>query len=140
MHQPAMRSDHVTQPNDVRIPPTFLQAGAARFWLAVLCVGIGGGVSAILLTRLLEIVQHLVWAGSGTDMIAGIRGSHDVSDEEGSFSDAAIGGAPEARQCRCGSRSAFARRSLPVSRWHSRVTTHGRRRIVRLFCCLEACV
>src|SRR5664280_1429508 len=93
MHQPAMRSDHVTQPNDVRIPPTFLQAGAARFWLAVLCVGIGGGVSAILLTRLLEIVQHLVWAGAGTDMIAGIRGRHDVSDEEGSSSNAAIGGA-----------------------------------------------
>jgi len=81
----------VTQPGDARIPTTFLQAGAARFWLAVLCVGIGGGVSAILLTRLLEIVQHLVWAGSGTDMIAGIRGRHDVSDEEGSFSDAAIG-------------------------------------------------
>jgi hypothetical protein len=69
MHQPAMRSDHVTQPNDVRIPTTFLQAGAARFWLAVLCVGIGAGVSAILLTRLLEIVQHLVWAGSGTDIL-----------------------------------------------------------------------
>jgi len=26
-------------------------------------------VSAVILTRLLEIVQHLVWAGSGTDIL-----------------------------------------------------------------------
>ena len=64
-----MRSDPVTQPNEAKIPTTFLQAGAARFWLAVLCIGIGAGVSAVILTRLLEIVQHLVWAGSGTDIL-----------------------------------------------------------------------
>jgi H+/Cl- antiporter ClcA len=59
----------VRQPNDARIPTTFLQAGAARVWLAVLCIGIGAGVSAAILTRLLESVQHLVWAGSGTDIL-----------------------------------------------------------------------
>jgi CIC family chloride channel protein len=57
------------QPNAAKIPTTFLQAGAARFWLAVLCIGIGAGISAILLTRLLDMVQHLVWAGSGTDIL-----------------------------------------------------------------------
>jgi H+/Cl- antiporter ClcA len=67
---PALKgANHVRQPNDARIPTTFLQAGAARFWLAVLCIGIGAGVSAAILTRLLEGVQHLVWAGSGTDIL-----------------------------------------------------------------------
>lgn len=64
-----MRSIHATQPEDAKIPATFLQAGAPRFWLAVLCIGIGAGVSTIILTRLLEIVQHLVWAGSGTHIL-----------------------------------------------------------------------
>ncbi len=64
-----MRQEHKTEPDVAKIPTTFLQAGAARFWLAVVGIGIGAGVSAILLTRLLEIVQHLVWAGSGTDIL-----------------------------------------------------------------------
>jgi H+/Cl- antiporter ClcA len=64
-----MSSDQTAQPDDARIPATFLQAGAPRFWLAVLCIGIGAGVSAVILTRLLELVQHLVWAGSGTNIL-----------------------------------------------------------------------
>jgi hypothetical protein len=64
-----MNSKPATQLNDSKIPATLLQAGAARFWLAVLCTGIGAGVSAVLLTRLLEIVQHLVWSGSGTHIL-----------------------------------------------------------------------
>jgi H+/Cl- antiporter ClcA len=64
-----MKSNHPAQPNDARIPATFLQAGAPRFWLAALCIGIGAGISAVILTRLLEIVQHLVWAGSGTHIL-----------------------------------------------------------------------
>jgi hypothetical protein len=64
-----MRSDHADQPNNARIPATFLQHGAPLFWLAALCTGIGAGISAILLTRFLEIVQHYVWAGSGTHIL-----------------------------------------------------------------------
>jgi H+/Cl- antiporter ClcA len=64
-----MKLNHATQSNEARIPATMLQAGAPRFWLAVLCIGIGAGVSAVILTRLLEIVQHLVWAGSGTHIL-----------------------------------------------------------------------
>jgi H+/Cl- antiporter ClcA len=51
------------------VPATFLQAGAPLFWLAALGTGIGAGVGAIILTRLLEIVQHVVWAGSGTHIL-----------------------------------------------------------------------
>ncbi len=64
-----MTSRTATRLDDGKIPTTFLQAGAVRFWLAVLCTGIGAGVSAMALTRLLEIVQHVVWAGSGTHIL-----------------------------------------------------------------------
>ncbi len=36
---------------------------ALRLWLAVVLTGIGAGLSAIALTRLLLAVQHLVWPG-----------------------------------------------------------------------------
>jgi hypothetical protein len=39
------------------------------FWLAVLLTGIGTGVAAAALTRLLEMVQHVVWNGSGTHLL-----------------------------------------------------------------------
>ena len=64
-----MSSNHPAEPNDSRIPATFLQAGAPRFWLAALATGIGAGVGAVVLTRLLEFVQHLVWSGSGTHIL-----------------------------------------------------------------------
>jgi CIC family chloride channel protein len=52
-----------------QIPSTLLHPGAARFWIAVLCTGTGAGVAAAALTRFLQIVQHLVWSGSGTDLL-----------------------------------------------------------------------
>jgi CIC family chloride channel protein len=51
------------------IPSTLARPGAAPFWLAVLLTGIGTGVGAAALTRLLEIVQRMVWGGSGTDLL-----------------------------------------------------------------------
>src|SRR5579872_5935609 len=51
------------------IPSTLARPGAASFWLAVLLTGIGTGVAAAALTRLLELVQRLVWGGSGTDLL-----------------------------------------------------------------------
>jgi H+/Cl- antiporter ClcA len=36
---------------------------ASRFWLAVLLTGVGAGIAAALLTRLLEFVQHWAWPG-----------------------------------------------------------------------------
>jgi H+/Cl- antiporter ClcA len=51
------------------IPSTLVYPGAARFWLAALLTGIGTGVAAAALTRLLEAVQRMMWGGSGTDLL-----------------------------------------------------------------------
>ena len=48
------------------IPPTLTQPGAARFWLAVIGTGVGAGLGAAVLTRLLIYVQQLAWPGAGT--------------------------------------------------------------------------
>ncbi len=55
--------------NGGHIPYTLARSGAARFWLAVLFTGIGTGVAAIALTRLLQIVQRFVWNGTGTNLL-----------------------------------------------------------------------
>jgi CIC family chloride channel protein len=52
------------------IPSTLARPGAAVFWLAVLLTGVGAGVAAAVLTQLLELVQHTVWGGSGTDLLS----------------------------------------------------------------------
>ncbi len=52
-----------------RIPATLRQRGAVRFWLALTLTGIGTGIGAAALTRLLEWVQRLAWGGSGTDLL-----------------------------------------------------------------------
>jgi chloride channel protein, CIC family len=51
------------------IPSTLARPGAVPFWLAVLLTGIGTGIAAASLTRLLELVQRMVWGGSGTDLL-----------------------------------------------------------------------
>src|ERR1039457_4857797 len=51
------------------IAPTLARSGAARFWLAVLLTGIGTGVAAAALTRLLEMGQHVMWNGPGTNLL-----------------------------------------------------------------------
>jgi CIC family chloride channel protein len=40
-----------------------------RFWLAVILTGAATGLGAAALTRLLELVQRIVWGGSGTDIL-----------------------------------------------------------------------
>lgn len=51
------------------VPVTLMQSGAARFWLAVLLIGVGTGAGAATLTRLLELVQHLLWPGPGATLL-----------------------------------------------------------------------
>jgi chloride channel protein, CIC family len=45
------------------IPPTLLSKGAMGFWMAVVLTGTGAGVGAVVLTALLEQVQHFMWPG-----------------------------------------------------------------------------
>jgi H+/Cl- antiporter ClcA len=62
-------SETVTAPNADSIPATLWQPGARRFWLAVLLTGMGTGLGAAGLTRLLEVVQHIAWSGSPTNIL-----------------------------------------------------------------------
>jgi H+/Cl- antiporter ClcA len=45
------------------IPPTLLSKGAAGFWAVVVLTGVGAGLGAVVLTMLLQKVQHLMWPG-----------------------------------------------------------------------------
>jgi CIC family chloride channel protein len=45
------------------IPPTLMSAGAVGFWAAVVFTGAGAGIAAVVLTMLLQKVQHFVWPG-----------------------------------------------------------------------------
>jgi H+/Cl- antiporter ClcA len=51
------------------IPSTLQSPHAIHFWLAVLFTGVGTGIGAALLTRLLEIVQRAAWSGSATNIL-----------------------------------------------------------------------
>jgi H+/Cl- antiporter ClcA len=51
------------------IAPILARRNAAGFWLAVLLTGAGTGLAAAGLTGLLELVQHLMWGGSGLDLL-----------------------------------------------------------------------
>lgn len=51
------------------IPATLSHPGAGRFWLAVFLTGVGTGLGAAALTRLLEVIQRIAWRGSATDIL-----------------------------------------------------------------------
>jgi hypothetical protein len=51
------------------IPSTLQSPDTVRFWLAVLFTGVGTGIGAAALTRLLEVVQHVAWSGSATNIL-----------------------------------------------------------------------
>ncbi len=51
------------------IPATLTDRSAVRFWLAVLLTGVSTGLAAGVLTKLLELVQHVAWSGSGTNIL-----------------------------------------------------------------------
>ncbi len=55
------------------IPATLLHPGAMQFWLAIILTGIGTGIGAVALTRLLEAVQRLCWGGSGTELLDAVQ-------------------------------------------------------------------
>jgi len=52
-----------------QIPFSLRHPAAANFWPAIVLTGITTGIGAAALTRLLELVQHLTWKGSGTNIL-----------------------------------------------------------------------
>jgi chloride channel protein, CIC family len=58
-----------TAPHADAIPSTLWQPTAARFWFAIILTGIGTGLAAAGLTRLLELIQRLAWHGSATNVL-----------------------------------------------------------------------
>ena len=59
-----MTSVDTSPPQGMDIPPTLATQGAVTFWLVVVLIGTGAGVGAILLTKLLEGVQQIMWHGT----------------------------------------------------------------------------
>jgi H+/Cl- antiporter ClcA len=52
------------------IPPTLGTPGAAKFWLTIVLTGLGTGLAAGLLTRLLLVVEHFFWGGDDSNLLA----------------------------------------------------------------------
>src|ERR1700677_3086356 len=51
------------------VPATLAHTAARRFWIAVVLIGIGTGVSAAILSLVLTTVQHWVWPSPGANML-----------------------------------------------------------------------
>jgi hypothetical protein len=51
------------------IPATLDQPPALRFWVSVVGIGILTGLSAGLLTKLLEWIQRGLWGGDGREIL-----------------------------------------------------------------------
>jgi len=51
------------------IPATLAQPGAARFWSAVILIGVGAGVSAAALSVVLSAVQSWVWPSANGNIV-----------------------------------------------------------------------
>jgi hypothetical protein len=51
------------------IAPILARRSVAGFWLAVVLTGVGTGLAAAVLTGLLELMQRLMWRGSGIDLL-----------------------------------------------------------------------
>jgi len=49
--------------------PILADQDAIRFWIATILTGVGAGIGAGLLTELLAVVQHVMWGGTGLDLL-----------------------------------------------------------------------
>jgi CIC family chloride channel protein len=52
------------------VPATLSQSGASTFWLAVLIIGAGTGGSAIVLSVILQSVQHMAWPADSQSILS----------------------------------------------------------------------
>src|ERR1700677_1088030 len=51
------------------VPATLAHPAARRFWIAVVLIGIGAGVSAAALTFVLDTVQQWVWPSPNANIL-----------------------------------------------------------------------
>ena len=65
----SIRQMQKSEPRLDSIPSSLQSYRAGPFWLAVLATGAAAGLSAAVLTRILEAAQRLTWGGSGTDIL-----------------------------------------------------------------------
>jgi H+/Cl- antiporter ClcA len=65
LHDRSQKGVALTPPHakGTDIPPTLLSKGAVGFWTVVVLTGVGAGLGAVVLTMLLQTVQHLMWPG-----------------------------------------------------------------------------
>jgi len=61
------------EPLKSTIPATLTEQGVVVFWLAVLLTGIGAGISAAVLTLILQWVQHVAWPGPGGTLLDSVE-------------------------------------------------------------------
>ena len=76
--RPGCEDRVVPEPSPDSIPSSLRSPRAALFWLAVLFTGVSAGISAALLTRILQFVQHLAWGGSGTDLLTSVQSTSSL--------------------------------------------------------------
>ncbi len=55
------------------IPATLTQPGVGKFWLVVLLTGLGAGISAAVLTLILQFVQTVMWPSAGGSLLDAAR-------------------------------------------------------------------
>jgi CIC family chloride channel protein len=59
----------MTDASPTEVPADAIPRLAARFWLVIVLIGVGTGVSSAILTTILEVVQHFAWPGAGATLL-----------------------------------------------------------------------
>ncbi len=57
--------EHGFERHPLGVPAVLTQPGALGFWIAIILTGVGTGMGAAALTRLLWLIQHAIWPGAG---------------------------------------------------------------------------
>jgi CIC family chloride channel protein len=59
----------MTDASPTELPADAIPRLAARFWLVIVLIGVGTGVSGAILTTILEMVQHFAWPDAGATLL-----------------------------------------------------------------------
>src|SRR5271155_890408 len=75
MQAPDPRPSAASDAQRGAVPATLAHPAARRFWIAVVLIGIGAGVSAAALTFVLTTVQNWVWPPTNVDLLQAATGA-----------------------------------------------------------------